>query len=75
VIYSYEYNNQRDVLISQIYFWNRTLHVSESFSVLHQESSTVHTATVICHTGYVNCLLASSQSNLYDINLLLCIQY
>ena len=26
--------------ISQIYFWNRTLHVSDSFSVHHQESST-----------------------------------
>jgi len=29
----------------------------------------------VCHTGYVDCLLASSQHNLYDINLLLCIQY
>ena len=42
--------NQRDGLISQIYFWNRTLHVSGSFSVLHQESSTVHTPISICHT-------------------------
>jgi len=30
--------------ISQIYSWNRTLHVSDSISVYHQESSTVHTA-------------------------------
>ena len=43
--------------ISQIYFWNRTLHVSDSFSVHHQESSTVHTAIGICHTGYADCLL------------------
>ena len=41
--------------ISQIYFWNRTLHVSDSFSVNHQESSTVHTAIGICHTGYAEC--------------------
>jgi hypothetical protein len=49
--------NQRDAPISQLYFWNRTLHVSDSFSVYHQESSTVHTAI---HTGYADCLLASS---------------
>ena len=35
---------QRDALISQIYFWNKTLHVSDSSSVHHQESSTVYTA-------------------------------
>jgi hypothetical protein len=39
-------------------FWNRTLHVSDSFSVRHQESSTVHTATGLCHTSYADCLLA-----------------
>jgi len=65
---------------------NRTLHVSDSFSVHHQESSTVHTAVGICHTGYGDCLLAgsrwniliplaSTQHNLYDIHLLLCIQH
>jgi len=64
--------NQRDTLISQIYFWNRTLHVSDRFSVHHQESSTVHTTICTC---YADCLLASSQHNLYDVNLLLCIQY
>jgi len=37
--------NQRLALISQIYFWNRTLCVSDRFSVHHQESSTVYTAT------------------------------
>jgi hypothetical protein len=36
--------NQRGVPISIIFFRNRTLHVSDSFSVNHQESSTVHTA-------------------------------
>ena len=33
-------------LISQIYFWNKTLHVSDSFSVHHQEFFTVHTEMV-----------------------------
>ena len=42
--------NQRDALISQIYSWNRTLHVSDRFSVHHQESSTVYTAIGVCHT-------------------------
>jgi len=59
----------------QTYFWNRTLHVLGTFSVHHQESSTAYTAIGICHTGYVDCLLASSQYNLYDIHLLLCMQY
>jgi len=46
--------------MSQIYFWNRTLHVSDRFSAHHQEFSTVYTATGICHTGYADCLLAGS---------------
>ena len=46
--------NQRDALVSEIYFWNRTLHVSDSLSVHHQESSTVHTAIGICHTRYAD---------------------
>ena len=32
--------------MSQIYFWNKTLHVSDSSSVHHQEFFTVHTAMV-----------------------------
>jgi len=36
----------------------------DSFSVRHQESSTVHTATGICHTGYADCLLAGSGWNI-----------
>jgi len=59
VIYSYN-KNQRDALISQIYYWNRTLHVSDRFSVRHRQSSTVHTAIGICHTGYADCLLVGS---------------
>jgi len=63
------------------------LHVSDSICAHHHESSTVHTAISICDTGYANCLLAgsgwnssilillaSSQHNLYDIYLLLCVQ-
>ena len=38
--------NQPDALISQIYFWNKTLYVSGSSSVHHQEFFTVHTAMV-----------------------------
>ena len=28
----------------------------------------------VCHSGYADCLLASSQHNLYDIYILLCVQ-
>ena len=38
--------NQLDALISQIYFWNETLHVSDSSSVHHKELFTVHAAMV-----------------------------
>jgi len=55
--------NQREALISQIYFWNGTVHVSDNISVHHQESRTVHTTTGICHTGYADCLLSGSGWN------------
>ena len=48
-----------------------TLRVLDSIFVHHQESSTVHTTTGIRQTGYADCLLASSQHNLY---VLLCVQ-
>jgi hypothetical protein len=58
----------------------------ERSSVHHQESSNVHTEIGVCHTGYAECLLAgpecsnlvplaSSQHNLYDIYLSLCVKY
>ena len=62
MIYSYN-KNQGKAISSQIYFWNRTLHVSDSSSVHHQQSSTVHIVICICHTGYADCLLARSRSN------------
>ena len=52
--------NQRDALISQICFWNRTLHVLDSFSVHHQESNTVHTAIGVCPSGYAVCTVLDS---------------
>ena len=38
--------NSLDALIPQIYFWDKTLHVSDSSSVHHQEFFTVHTTLV-----------------------------
>jgi len=35
-----------DALISQIYFWNKNLHVSGNSSVHHQEFFTVHIVMV-----------------------------
>ena len=40
------YKNQLDAIISQMYFWNKTQHVSDSSYVLHQEFFTVYTAMV-----------------------------
>ena len=39
-------HKEKDALISLIYFWNKTLHVSDSSSVHHQQFFTVHTAMV-----------------------------
>ena len=63
VIYSYN-KMWSDALISQTYFWNKNLHVSDRSSVHHQESSTVHTTIGICYTGYADCLLAGSEWNI-----------
>jgi hypothetical protein len=62
--------NKRNAPNFQIYFWNRTLHVSKSFCVYHQESSTLQTAIGKCHTGYADCLLAGLMCSI----LLLCVQ-
>ena len=40
------YQNPIDALFSQINFWNKTLHVSDSSSVHHQEFFTENTAMV-----------------------------
>ena len=49
--------------MSQIYFWNGTLHVSGSLSVHRQEYGTADTAIGTCHTGYADCLLAITFSS------------
>jgi hypothetical protein len=41
-----EEEEKEDALISQIYFGNETLHVSDSSSVHHQQLFTVHSAMV-----------------------------
>ena len=41
-----EFSFSLDTLISQIYFWNKTLRISDSSSVHHQELFTVHTANL-----------------------------
>jgi len=39
-------SNQLDTLISQMYFWNKSPHVSDSSSLHHQEFFSVHTTVV-----------------------------
>jgi len=47
--------NQLDAPTSQIYFWNKTLHVSDSSSVHHKEVFTVHTANLYDIYHYCVC--------------------
>ena len=61
-----------DALISQIYFWNKTLHVSDSSSAHHREFFTVHTAMV--YVIQVCWQLASSKLSAWHIPLL-CVQW
>jgi len=39
-------------LISQIYFWNKTLHISDISSVHHQEFFHCTHSNGVCHTAY-----------------------
>ena len=73
----YSYNKTKEMpLISQIYFLNRTPCVSDRVFVHHLESSTVYTAILVgIYVIQILLTAASSQQNLYDIYLLLCIQY
>ena len=41
-----ELQRQKNALITRIYFWNETLHVSDGSSVHYQELFTVHTTMV-----------------------------
>ena len=52
-----------DALISQIHFWNKTLHVSESSSLYHQEIFHCAHSNFVCHTR----LLTVCSANLCDI--------
>ena len=49
----YSKTNQMHQFLKFILFCSSTQHVSDSLSVHHQESKTVHTASGICHTGSV----------------------
>jgi len=50
-----------------IVFCSSTLHVSDGLSVHHQESKTLHAASGICQTDFVDCLLAGTRWNGMDL--------
>jgi hypothetical protein len=56
-----EEEEEEDVLISQIYFWNKIVHISYSSSVHHQEFFTVHTTI---QTGFARLPLDGFSWNL-----------
>jgi len=64
----------RFINVSNLFYGSNTVHVSDGFSVHHQELKTAYTATDICQTGTANCLLASRQQYLSDICLLQYVQ-
>jgi len=52
-------------------FWYRTLHVSDTFTVHHQESSTVYTAIGVCHTKQSARLVWHTYCCLYSVRTIL----
>ena len=48
IIYFYSKTNQMHNISNLFLFWNSTLHVSDSLSVHHQESKTVHIPDAVC---------------------------
>ena len=78
VIYFYSKTNEMHQFLKFILLCSSILHVSDGLSIHHQESKTVQTASGICQTDSVGCLvagtLASSQQNLFDIYLMLYVQ-
>ena len=58
--------NHLDALISQIYFWNKTLHVSDSSSVHHHQFFTVHTAMVDVSNTCMYCCVYSEKLLMMD---------
>ena len=84
MIYSYN-KNQRNPLFLKFIFGIELYMFQTGLLSIIRSLSTVYTAIGICHTGYADCLvarsgsilisLASSQHNLYDKYLFLCIQY
>ena len=81
-ITGYSYNKTKEMHYFSNLFWYGTLHVSDRFTVHHQESSTVYTVNRylsyrLCWQSASSILipLADSQHNLYDKYLLPCIQY
>ena len=79
--------NQLDALIFQIYFWNQTLHVSDSSSVHHQKFFYCTHSNGIFYTGLltaasrIRVALVPSWSflqlsaNLYNIYHWMCVQW
>jgi len=49
----YFYSKTNQMYNISILFWNNILHVSDGFSVYHEESKTVHTVSDMCRTSSV----------------------
>jgi len=63
IVIDFFLNNQPEALIIQILFCYKTLHVSDIFSVHHQEFSTVHSALVSFMQVSDDCFQAESGWN------------
>jgi len=66
ISYFYSKTNKMYHFLKFISFCTSTPRVSDGLSIHHQESKTVHTASGICQTDFVNCLLAGMRLLMMD---------
>jgi hypothetical protein len=66
ISYFYSKTNEMHQFHKFIVFCSSTLHVSDNLSVHHQEFKTVHTASQICQTDFVDHLLAGTRLPMMD---------
>jgi len=69
VIYFYSKTKEMHQFLTFILFCSSTLHVSEGFSVHHQESKTIRTASCVRQTDSADCLLAGTRWNWFQFHI------
>jgi len=74
VIYSYNKTNEMHEFLKFIFGTELYMFRTGFLSIIRSVVLHMSNRYTVCHTSHADCLLTSSQHNLYDIYLLLCVQ-